>query len=55
MAVVGYARVSTIGQNLEVQLSTLDKCDVIFQEKQSGACKEREELNRMLELSLIHI
>ena len=49
MATVGYARVSTIGQNLEVQLNALTDCEIVFQEKQSGAKKEREELNRMLE------
>lgn len=49
MAIVGYARVSTTGQNLESQLNALTDCEIIFQEKQSGAEKEREELNRMLE------
>lgn len=49
MATVGYARVSTIGQNLESQLKALTDCEIIFKEKQSGACKSREELNRMLE------
>jgi len=49
MATVGYARVSTTGQNLESQLNALIDCDIVFQEKQSGAKKEREELNRMLE------
>ncbi|MBB1274549.1 recombinase family protein [Psychromonas sp. SR45-3] len=49
MATVGYARVSTTGQNLESQLNALVECEIIFQEKQSGAKKERGELNRMLE------
>ncbi len=49
MAIVGYARVSTAGQSLEAQLSALNGCDIIFQEKESGAKSEREELNRMLE------
>lgn len=49
MAIVGYARVSTTGQNLETQLNALNSCDVIFQEKASGAKAEREELVRMLE------
>jgi DNA invertase Pin-like site-specific DNA recombinase len=49
MATVGYARVSSAGQNLESQLNALIDCEIIFQEKQSGANKEREELNRMLE------
>ncbi|PKH07697.1 recombinase family protein [Moritella sp. Urea-trap-13] len=49
MAVVGYARVSTAGQSLDVQLQALAGCDVVFQEKDSGAKTEREELKRMLE------
>lgn len=49
MAIVGYARVSTTGQNLESQLNSLVECEIIFKEKQSGAQKERVELNRMLE------
>ena len=38
MATVGYARVSTIGQNLEVQLEKLREygCEEISQEKRSG-------------------
>ena len=36
MSVVGYARVSTIGQSLEVQQSKLSHCDKIFEEKRSG-------------------
>ena len=49
MAVVGYARVSTSGQNLDTQLDALSDCDVIFQEKESGASSERQELLRMIE------
>jgi DNA invertase Pin-like site-specific DNA recombinase len=46
---IGYARVSTRDQNLELQLEALQKfeCEKIFQEKQS-AVKERPELDRML-------
>ncbi len=36
MARVGYARVSSIGQSLEVQLDKLKSCDKVFQEKQSA-------------------
>lgn len=49
--IVGYARVSSIGQSLEVQLETLDKAGVekIFKEKKSGASsKDRVELQSML-------
>lgn len=49
MASVGYARVSTKGQSLEVQLNALNDCDIVFQETQSGASTERPELKRMLE------
>jgi DNA invertase Pin-like site-specific DNA recombinase len=46
---IGYARVSTRDQNLELQLEALQKfeCEKVFQEKQS-AVKERPELDRML-------
>ncbi len=38
MATVGYARVSTIGQNLDVQLEKLREygCEEISEEKRSG-------------------
>ncbi len=49
MANVGYARVSTSGQSLELQLQALSNCEQIFKEKQSGASTERGELSRMLE------
>lgn len=47
---IGYARVSTIGQTLEVQLTALKEagCDPIFQEKVSGTRSDRKELTRML-------
>jgi DNA invertase Pin-like site-specific DNA recombinase len=37
MALVGYARVSSGGQSLAVQLDKLKHCDKIFQEKKSAA------------------
>jgi hypothetical protein len=33
MGLVGYARVSSLGQSLDVQLEKLMHCDKIFQEK----------------------
>ena len=45
---IGYARVSTLGQSLEVQLEHLKDCDVVFREKVSGATAERTELEALL-------
>jgi DNA invertase Pin-like site-specific DNA recombinase len=47
---VGYARVSTQEQDLALQLDALTKegCDRIFQEKASGAQRERPELKAAL-------
>lgn len=51
MAVVGYARVSTTDQKLEVQLDALQKMGVerIYQEKASGADGDRVELAALLD------
>lgn len=49
MAKVGYARVSTVGQNLDVQLDRLSDCDKIFQEKKSGASDARPQLKACLD------
>ena len=48
---IGYARVSTTDQNLDLQLNTLKEagCGRIFQEKISGAKKERPELQRLMD------
>ncbi len=49
MALVGYARVSSVGQSLDVQLDKLKHCDKIFQEKKSGASGQRPQLKACLE------
>jgi len=48
---IGYARVSTEEQNLDMQLTSLRKagCKKIFQEKQSGTKWDRPELHKMLD------
>ncbi len=38
---VGYARVSTVGQKLDVQLDRLSDCDRIFKEKASAGTREK--------------
>jgi DNA invertase Pin-like site-specific DNA recombinase len=47
----GYARVSTTEQNLELQINALNQagCNRIYQEKASGAKKDRPELKRLLD------
>lgn len=49
MALVGYARVSSIGQSLDIQMDKLKHCDKIFQEKKSGASSKRPQLKACLE------
>jgi DNA invertase Pin-like site-specific DNA recombinase len=51
MTTVGYARVSSIGQDLSVQLERLEAmgCEKVFKEKRSGVDAGRPELKRCLE------
>jgi len=49
MARIGYARVSSVGQSLDVQLDKLTGCDKVFQEKKSGASSQRPRLKACLE------
>jgi DNA invertase Pin-like site-specific DNA recombinase len=49
MTTVGYARVSSLGQDLAVQLEKLKGCDKVFKEKRSGVDAGRPELQACLE------
>lgn len=49
MVMVGYARVSSVGQSLGVQLDKLKDCDKIFQEKQQASSGKHPRLNACLE------
>ncbi len=48
---IGYARVSTKDQSLDLQIESLESagCEKIYQEKISGSTKNRPELDKMLE------
>ncbi|ANS88282.1 Putative transposon DNA-invertase bin3 (plasmid) [Vibrio scophthalmi] len=58
---IGYARVSTQEQNLNVQLEQLNAigCEKIYQEQASGKSLDREQLNNLLEFAregdVIHV
>ncbi len=49
MTTVGYARVSSLGQDLAIQLEKLKGCDKVFKEKRSGVDTGRPELKACLE------
>ena len=49
MAAVGYARVSSVGQSLDVQLEKLKGCDKVFKEKGSGVDTGRPALKQCVE------
>ena len=48
MAKVGYARVSSVGQSLDVQREKLSDCDKLFEEKRSGTTDARPQLKQCL-------
>lgn len=51
--IIGYARVSTVDQSLDLQLDALEDygCEEIFQEKLSGAKDDRPELLQAIKMS----
>lgn len=49
MSTVGYARVSSVGQSLDVQLDKLKDCNKIFKEKRTGTSNTRPRLKACLE------
>ncbi|WP_404351657.1 recombinase family protein [Sutcliffiella horikoshii] len=53
---IGYARVSTQDQNLDMQVDALEKagCDKVYTEKMSGTRDDRPELTRILRDVLRH-
>jgi DNA invertase Pin-like site-specific DNA recombinase len=48
--IIGYARVSTLDQNLDMQVDALKKygCDQIYEEKMTGTKKERPKLAELM-------
>lgn len=49
MVTVGYARVSSVGQSLDVQIEKLKDCDKVFKEKMTGTSDKRPRLKACLE------
>ena len=48
MAKIGYARVSSVGQSLEIQREKLTFCNKLFEEKRSGTTNARPMLKECL-------
>jgi hypothetical protein len=55
MALVGYARVNSVGQSLEAQLEKLKHSDKIFQEKKNGMSGNRARLKACLEAAMFSL
>jgi DNA invertase Pin-like site-specific DNA recombinase len=49
MTLIGYARVSSVGQSLEIQQDKLKHCAKLFEEKGSGTSDKRPRLKACLE------
>jgi DNA invertase Pin-like site-specific DNA recombinase len=49
MSMIGYARVSSTGQSLDIQMDKLKNCHKIFKEKISASSTRRESLEACLE------
>ena len=49
MALAGYARVSSVGQSLDIQREKMAHCDKVFQEKRSATSDKRSRLQECLE------
>lgn len=47
---IGYARVSTKGQDLSLQVDALEQvgCQILYQETETGATRERPQLQKMM-------
>lgn len=49
MSLIGYARVSSTGQSLDVQIESLKVCEKVFREKRSGVDSSRPQLKRCID------
>lgn len=49
MATVGYARVSSLGQSLDIQRQKLAHCDKLYEDKLSGTTADRPALKKCLD------